>query len=271
MPTLTEAKNTAKKYQMTGEGVFEEMEVQPGQSYYQKRGQGGYELVSPDGAQEGSGTQPFYSRKPSGGVSMWRTPSTGGGNLSTISSMSDHVEQTGPKPVGTKVTTTSQYVAPAGPQPEYKAPSYKAVGYNKRRVSFLRQQAAGPARRAATQALQRAFTSSYSSGPLRDMAIRNALREYGSAYAEIMAGAGTEARREYEAETAEKRAANLAEYQAAMSAAQSEFAAAWNVWAKSGTTETTQTSAPIYEDGMKRKMPMIRPGETMNVPTSGGR
>jgi len=238
MPTLQEAKETVNSYKKTSPGVFEPFTPAPGGSYYAERAQGGYELVNPEDK------TPTPSKTTlSSGVGIQKTLDTGtSSGLRTVSSTSL------PKPIQTGLTktATTKFVPSSAPTPQFVAPEYKQIGYDTRRVAFLRQQAAAPARRAAIKALQRAFTSSYSSGPLRDMAIRNALQEYGSAYANIMQGAEQQAESQYAAQTAEQRAANLAEYQGSLAAAQAEFQSAWKSWMAGGQNVTTETATPTY-------------------------
>lgn len=137
----------------------------------------------------------------------------------------------------TQVTETS--FKPAGPRPTFETPDYEKVEYDKRRVASLRQRKAAPFRREAIKALQGAFTRSYGSKPERDMAIRNALNQYGTAYGKLLVQAEGQAEKQYERELQDTRQERLLEFQAAMVKAQATFRSSWEAWVKGGTQTTT--------------------------------
>jgi len=137
--------------------------------------------------------------------------------------------------------------APTGPAPEVgELPEYKALPYDQRRIAALTQKKAGPARRAAMRTLQRAFAQSYQSKPMRDVAIRNALKEYGQAYGQILTSAESAAEAQYAQERAEKVRENIMNYEAALRKEELNFRAAWDAWLKGGTQVTTGVTTQEY-------------------------
>ncbi len=137
----------------------------------------------------------------------------------------------------TQVTETS--FKPSGPKPVFETPDYEKVEYDKRRVAALRQRKAAPFRREAIRALQGAFTRSYGSKPERDIAIRNSLNQYGTAYGKILVQSEQAAEAQYARELQDTRQERLLEFQAAMTKAQADFRASWDAWIKGGTQTTT--------------------------------
>jgi hypothetical protein len=164
-----------------------------------------------------------------------------GGGIRTVSS-----ERIQPIPTGstTRQTTTWQ---PGGPAPEMgELPKYEALPYDQRRIAALTQKKAGPARRAAMRTLQRAFAQSYQSKPMRDIAIRSALREYGQAYGQILTSAETAAESQYAQERAEQVRQNIVNYEAELKKQELNFRATWDAWLKGGTQVTTGTTTQQY-------------------------
>lgn len=159
-----------------------------------------------------------------------------GGGLRTVSS-TPRTATAGGGATGTRQTTT--WTPPTGPRPEFEAPDYEPVEFDKRRLKTLRQRHAAPFRREAMKALQGAFTRSYGSKPERDMAIRNALNQYGTAYGKVMAQAEQTAQAEYAMERSELQQERILEFKAAMTKAQADFTSAWQTWSKSGTAIST--------------------------------
>ncbi|MHA2135389.1 MAG: hypothetical protein ACW99J_16130 [Candidatus Thorarchaeota archaeon] len=170
-----------------------------------------------------------------------------------------------PEAIGSTTTQTTSFTPSGEPRPDFVAPDYVPVEFDKRRLAALRQKKAAPFRRALTRELQRAFTGSYKDKPSRDIAIRNALREYGQAYGQILVHSEAAARSELEQETAELRQERRLEFQAAMTEAQLEFQTAWDAWLKAGTTTTTATQQIQFGyPGLTER------GEQRLTPRSGG-
>lgn len=153
---------------------------------------------------------------------------------------------TGLRQTGQRTTTTTEF-KPAGPAPELgELPEYKPLEYDIRRVAALTQKKAGPARRSAMRALQQAFSQSYQAKPMRDIAIRNALREYGQAYGQILTGAESAAEAQYGREREEQIRANIANYEAELKKQEINFRSAWDAWLKGGVTTTTSAQEIQY-------------------------
>lgn len=95
-------------------------------------------------------------------------------------------------------TPSESYVAPVYKSPDaYVAPTYNAPTYDEGKVDTLTQRKSAAGLRAARSALQQISGGYYENPNVKRMTLRDALAGYGQAVENVMSGAGTEARNEY--------------------------------------------------------------------------
>lgn len=98
-------------------------------------------------------------------------------------------------------TPTATYKAPEYVAPsEYVAPEYTAPTYDEGKVESLTQRKSAAGLRAARQALQQSTGGYYENPNVKRMTLRDALAGYGMAVENVVGGAGTEARSQYNTE-----------------------------------------------------------------------